>query len=167
MTTAAELFQQQAVPFFTEDEWPAGVLENMNATVILALSKARQAVPASHRMDPSPVPGSHVRKSGTSRHSTFGGRLSDATDFFTDWAHAWDVHAALQRIPEIGGIGFYTDMMYRGTEGDRAMFHIDTRPERLNWVGWRTDRHSPTVYVYQHRDPLRYHHILATRGKYG
>lgn len=152
------------VPNFGAREWPSGVLDQMSAGVIRALANARQTLPGSHRIDPSPVAGAHVRPTGSSRHSTRGGaRLSDATDFYTDWDYAAAVLAALRRVPEIGGIGIYTDMMWSGQEGDRAMFHIDTRPDRLEWVGWRESRRDPIQYVYLHRDPERYHQIIAMR----
>ena len=161
---ASELNWQE-IPNFSPGEWPAGVLEQMDARVIQVLAAVRQRLPRTHRMDPSPVPGAHVRATGTSRHSTQGGRLSDATDFFMDWQHAWDALIALQAEPRIGGLGIYTDMMWSGREGDRCMFHIDTRPERVEWVAWRVSRDTPTVYVNKARDPLEYHRIIASRGQ--
>jgi hypothetical protein len=138
----------------------------MDARVIMALIDAREALPASHAFTPSPVPEGHVRLTGNpaSRHYAGNGRLSDATDFFVAWPHAWDVLTELQG-QHYGGIGIYTDMMLRGVPGDYCMFHIDLRPNRLLWVGWRDGRDQPTQYVYHNRDPLTYHRLLAERGK--
>lgn len=148
-------------------EWPRGVLEHMGARVILALSDARDALPPSHAFMPSPVVGGHVRTTGNTanRHYAGNGRLSDATDFFVAWPHAWDVLTELQRHPNIGGIGIYTDMMLRGVPGDYCMFHIDMRPNRLLWVGWRESREQPTQYVYHNSAPRMYHRLLYERGK--
>lgn len=154
-----------AIARFTPSEWPAGVLDQMSARVILALDSARNALPESHQLRPSPVAGAHVRLTGTSRHSTRNGqRLSDATDFFCDWSHAARVLQALRRVPEIGGIGIYTDMVWGGVDGDRCMFHIDCRPDRLEWVGWRQSRRDAIQYVYLSHEPARYHAILSQRG---
>lgn len=155
------------VPNFSLHEWPSGVLDQMDARVIRALANARLALPPSHKLNPSPVAAAHVRATGASRHSTQGGhRLSDATDFFCDWAHASRTLQSLRRTPEIGGIGIYTDMIFSGKEGDRCMFHIDCRPERLEWVGWRQSRRDPINYVYLAGDPIEYHLVLAERGRW-
>jgi len=138
----------------------------MDKSIINTLSKARNVLPSLYSFYPSPVYGAHVRTVGTSRHSTQGGeRLSDATDFFVEWKHAWKALEELRRIPEIGGLGIYTDMMFKGVEGDYCMFHIDNRPERIEWVSWRTDRNDSNKYVYLHSDPIMYHNILVDRAK--
>lgn len=151
----------------TPGEWPAGVLERMDGRVIEALSDIRKALPDPYAIIPSPVGGAHVRTSGSvlSRHYVGDGRLADATDFFMQWDHVWLALQVAQQHPDIGGIGIYTDAMLRGQEGDYAMVHIDLRPQRLQWVAWRQDRDHPTEYVYLLTDPLRYHRILAERGR--
>ena len=151
------------------NEFPAGVLDHMDAQVILVLSDLREDVGLP--LMPSPIYGAHVRQTGGSRHSIDGGsRLSDATDFFCSWGAAWKYLDAARRHPQIGGIGIYTDMLFnpRGltpNEGDWAMIHIDLRPAHLEWVGWREDRNSKLKYVSLQNDPLDYHRILAERGK--
>lgn len=152
----------------TQSEFPAGVLEHMNANVIIALSDIRTEV--GRPLFPSPVAGAHVRHTNTgSRHSTRNGqRLSDATDFFVAWEDAWAYLEAIERHPNINGVGIYTDMLFRaGPEGTWAMFHIDTRPadQKLDWVGWRETRNHSMKYVYKQQRLAEYNHILNTRGK--
>lgn len=153
------------------NEFPAGVLDHMDAQVILVLSDLREDVGLP--LMPSPIYGAHVRQTGGSRHSIDGGsRLSDATDFFCSWGAAWKYLDAARRHPQIGGIGIYTDMLFnpRGltpNEGDWAMIHIDLRPAHLEWVGWREDRSKPTQYIYLARSPLDYYKTLAERGRAG
>ncbi|WP_019024095.1 MULTISPECIES: hypothetical protein [unclassified Thioalkalivibrio] len=160
------------VPYFSPWEWPrgeeeGGPLEYQDAGLILLVSEVRQSLPSTHRMDPHPLVGGHWRPSGRSRHSIEGRNpaLSDAIDLYMDWAFVWDAWAAFQRHPDVGAVGIYTDQMYSGTEGDRAMLHIDLRPERLLWVGWRPNRNHPLRYVYHHTDPLEFHRLLAYRAK--
>jgi len=154
------------IRYFSRNEWPEGTLESMDASIIYTISEIRASLPRSHAFTPSPVARAHVRDSGTSRHSTNNGtRLSDATDFFVKWEHAWDTWNAILAHPKVGGAGIYTDMMLKGKEGDYCMFHIDNRPERLVWVSWRRNRHDKNKYVYLTKDPLGYHKIIAERGK--
>jgi hypothetical protein len=152
--------------YFSKSEWPENTLDCMDANIIYTLADVREALPESHGFYPSPVTRAHVRIRGSSRHSINEGlRLSDATDFFVEWKYAWDAWNEILRNPEIGGAGIYTDMMFKGTEGDYCMFHIDTRPQRIVWMSWREDRHHKNKYVYLTRDPLEYHRLLAGRGK--
>lgn len=149
----------------TKEEFPEGVLDWLDFEVIkvLALLRAKTAVP----LMPSPVAGAHVRQVGTSQHSTKGGtRLSQGTDFFVRWKHAAHVLETARSIPEIGGLGFYTDMIYRGKENTYAMFHIDLRKDRIEWLGWREDRNAPTRYVYLGRYPKQYHKLLNDRARW-
>jgi len=153
-------------PRLSKDEWPEGTLERMNFRIIQLLSELRvlSGVP----FFPSPVAGAHVRESGNSRHSTKEGlRLSDATDFFCAWEGAEIVLRKAKRIYGIGGIGIYTDAIFRdSSEGTWCLFHIDARPERLEWVGWRESVKHKTQYVYSHTNPREYHRILAERARW-
>jgi hypothetical protein len=162
--TPASAIDWSLIHRLSPDEWPDGVLERMDGRVIQALGLIRSQIPDSHEIIPSPVPGAHVRDTGTSRHSTAGNRLSDATDVFMAWPHVWAALQIARRTAWIGGIGLYTDMMLRGREGDYAMLHIDLRPQRLEWVAWRKSRNHPTQYVYLHADPLKYHRIIGNRA---
>ena len=161
-------WDKEITPRIRQHEFPAGVLEHMDANVILALSDIRTEV--GRPLLPSPVFGAHVRHSVTgSRHSTRDGqRLSDATDFFVAWEDAWAYLETAERHPNINGIGIYTDMLFRdGPEGTWAMIHIDCRPENLkaDWVGWRESRFHKMTYVSKQNNLAKYNRILNTRGK--
>jgi len=156
---ASELdWSSKVHPNLSRDEWPGDVLEHMTETVILAQSDLRKSsgVP----MIPSPVEGAHVRhRECSSRHCTRNGkRLSDATDFFVRWEHAPRVLLYATHQGSIGGLGIYDRMMLRGTPGDFCMFHIDTRNDRVCWVGHGRE---PVEYVYSHEDPARYHALIS------
>jgi hypothetical protein len=165
MSKPATELDWNLIPNFSPGEWPLGVLDRMDATVIQVLQQLRSALPADHAMTPSPLPGAHVRDRGTSRHSTAGGRLADATDIFMRWEHAWAAWLAAVRHPKVGGIGFYPDMMLRGRRGDFAMLHFDCRPQRIMWVGWRRPAETALRYVYHHHDPAEFYRIMGERGK--
>lgn len=154
MNTAADI-QWQFIERFSPGEWPGGVLEQMNPSIIYALSAARNdsGVPVM----PSPVAGAHVRQHGTSRHSTMGGsRLSDATDVFVPggWAQAVALWQAAQRVPEIGGIGIYANKRW---VRPMPMLHLDTRKDRLLWVC----RGNPDEYIYLPNNPALFFDTMA------
>ena len=156
----------EAAQHFNASEWPGEVLSWMHPKVIRLLARWRDA--AGVPMYPSPVERAHVRHEASgSRHSTNNGeRLSDATDVFLSWNGFWPALAVLEQESEAGGIGLYTDMLYRGdAPGAWVMVHVDTRPERLKWVAYRDSESEPLVYVYEADEPQRYHRILAERGK--
>lgn len=143
-------------PHISADEFPPGVIEQMDPRILAALSDLRNEVGLP--LYPSPVYGAHIRERGTSRHSVEGGRLSDATDFFCRWDAAWKYLDAARRHPDIGGIGIYTHTIYRAAlPGDWAMMHIDLRPDTLEWVCHQ----RPGIYVYLQSEPLKYHRILG------
>jgi len=161
--SAADLdWDTEVTPYLRPDEWPEGVLGQMDARVVLALSDLREKTDVP--MIPSPVSGAHVRD-GTSgsRHSVHGGdRLSDATDFFVPWVGAEDVWDAANRHPGIGGIGLYDQMMLRGTPGELCMVHIDCREEEdIAWIGHgRTSAGRPQEYVYCRNEPDRFQQLF-------
>jgi hypothetical protein len=169
MTNALSLdWAKDITPRIAQSEFPAGVLEHMDANVLLALSDLRTTV--GKPLMPSPVFGAHVRHSSSgSRHATRDGRrLSDATDFFIAWEDAHAYMEAAEAHPNINGIGIYTDMLFRnGPEGTWAMMHIDCRPANLkaDWVAWRESRFHKLVYVSKQRNLAEYNRILNTRGK--
>lgn len=139
------------------EEWPDGVLKQMDAKVIMQLSMLREKTNVP--MTPSPVAGAHVRETGNSQHSTQEGtRLSTATDFFVGWINAATVLHEAMAQQGIGGVGIYDKLMLQGTPGDFCMFHIDTRSDDIWWVGTGRD---PIEYVYAHQDPDRFHQLIA------
>ena len=143
-----------SIQFFDPSEFPQGTLEHMDFRVIEVLNRLRIAVGGS--LFPSPVFGAHVRHQGNSRHSTQEmSRLVDATDFFVSQGLAQRAYREALKIPEIGGLGVYTDMMFRGQQW--PMMHIDLRPERMLWVGVG----RPLTYIYEHRNWERYYKKLA------
>ena len=164
MTGAEQLIEQ--APNFSRDEFPGDVLRHMDPAVIAALVEIRQT--AGVAIYPSPVYGAHVRHdSSGSRHSTHGGtRKSDATDCFVAWSDWWTLWPVIQRASAVGGIGLYTEMHFRGDDmGQWAMFHIDCRPKRIVWLGYRDDAGDSLSYIYEAREPRRYYSELAERVK--
>lgn len=160
---AAELdWQASVTENLQPNEWPDDVLEHMTAGVILELSDLREQVGAP--VWPSPVLGAHVRhrtrRAGDGdRHATDNGsRLSDATDFFLRWADAPAYLRHAMRSERIGGIGIYDSMMLDGEPGDHCMMHIDTRPERVMWVG---NGREPVEYVLEHSQPKRFYQLIS------
>ena len=139
------------------DEWPEGVLDNMDEGIILAMSELRGVTGAP--MWPSPIPRAHVRKSGNSMHSTKEGtRLSMATDFFIHWHDFLNVYTQAIRHPEIAGVGFYNAMRFRSEEpGEWCMVHIDLREDDLWWIGAGRE---PVDYVYWDSRPVKYAELL-------
>lgn len=151
-----------AIKRFSAAEWPPGTLEHMDASVITALAAVRDSLPRDHAMTPSPVPAAHVRHIGSSRHSTQGGtRLSDATDVFMPggWKQALAAWQAAQRVPEIGGIGFYLDKWLGSPGNITPMLHIDCRPDRLLWVCLGNQ------YIYLHSNPEQFFLMMARAAK--
>lgn len=139
---------------FKPSEWPAGTLERMEPELLHAVFELRKRCGAS--MIPSPLYDAHVRTTGTSRHSTQGGkRLSDATDIFvTSWPGVWKAWNEALKLP-FGGIGLYADTQLGKP---MPMLHLDMRPERVMWV-----RHSKTEYVYFNNNPMAF---FAAINKY-
>lgn len=166
MKTALSIDWNQ-IDDFAPGEWPKGVLAHMSARVVYALAEARSQLPPGYAITPSPVARGHVRhEQGGGQHNTNNrARLSTATDVYMRWAHVWLAWEVLQRIPEIGGLGIYTDMLWAGSQGRRAMLHIDTRADRLVWAAWREGPRSTMHYIYLHDDPIGYHRVLAERAK--
>lgn len=167
MSDTAASMDWSGISRFAPGEWPEGALEYMSPRIITATAAVRDALPADYRMTPSPVYRGHVRHEHSgSRHATNGrARLSDATDIFMEWRHVWAAFAAAQRVPEIGGLGIYTDMLWAGQMRRKAMLHMDARPERLVWVAWRRDRRDPMKYVYLNSDPIGFFEILSQRAR--
>ena len=149
---------------FSADEWPSGTLEQMAAEIILAVSEVRDALPADHTMQPSPLFGAHVRASGNSRHSTKGSmRLSDATDIFMlSWEHALAAWQEAQRHQGIGGIGFYVSKWLGSPNQITPMLHFDSRPERLLWVCRKNPTTGSDQYIYLHSEPALFFKVLGS-----
>lgn len=143
----------------TAEEFPEGVLEWLDFEVIKVLALARKLSVAP--MIPSPVAEAHVRHEGNSQHSTKNKtRLSKGVDFFCRWKDAASIMEILRAIPEVGGLGIYTNMTFRGVVGGHAMIHMDLRKRRLEWVGWKVEPSNDLRYAYLAREPKRYHSIL-------
>ena len=135
---------------FHADEWPDGTLEYMNQRVFNALFELRRRVDCP--LVPSPLFGAHVRHDGGgSRHSKYNGnRLSDATDFFAyDKNKLHNILVAARSIDAIGGLGIYFDTV------PSVMFHIDTRPEKLDWI------RSEDKYIYLQKTPVAFYKTMA------
>lgn len=148
-----------AIDNFSPEEWPVGVLEHMDSSIILALEGVREE--SGIIMRPSPRPDAHVREYGNSRHSTKGGtRLSDATDVFVPggWNDALKVWQAAQRCPELGGIGIYVNKQWGGR---MPMLHLDCRPERLLWVCRTHPVTGRDDYIYLPNDPALFFEVMA------
>lgn len=143
---------------FKPAEWPKGVLEHMDVSLMHELFELRKRLPNYCAMIPSPLVDAHIRQKGSSRHSIEGGtRKSDATDLFVRWAALWPVYQEAQRMG-FGGIGLYLDTRYNGEI--RPMIHLDMRsPERIEWVRYKG------VYYYRHKDPIQFFAILSQYGK--
>ena len=159
MQTKASDMNWDSIQHFSPEEWPDSTLEHMNASVIWALSKLRNRLPADHSIMPSPVPAGHVHHNYSgSRHSTKKGeRLSDATDVFMSWGHVWGAWMEAIQLPEIGGLGIYMDTRWGWKR--MPMLHIDTRPNRVMWV------RSEGIYTYYHSSPVMFHKALAGHGR--
>lgn len=163
MQTASEMNWKEISPHLGRHEYPGDVLEHMNPRIIRIQSRLRDTV--GRPLYPSPVAGAHVRHRARSpgafdgdRHATDNGnRLSDATDFFCAWEDAEAYMVAAAKDDEIGGIGIYDAMKFRGPAGTYCMMHIDGRPGRVLWVGHGRD---PVEYVMQHNDRERYTRLL-------
>lgn len=127
-----------ALRYFSKYEFPAGVLDKMNANVILELNRLRERCPNDYAMTPSPLSRAHVRTGNpndTSRHSTQGGkRLSDATDIFMDnFIHAlycWNEAKTM----DFGGIGLYFTKWIGSRDNVKPMLHFDMREIRVRWI---------------------------------
>lgn len=141
------------IPNFSTIEWPDNVLYYMDERVIYALSDIRQK--SGCPIYPSPVARAHVRHDNSgSRHSTLNmSRLADATDFFCDWNGAADVLQAIIAHPDIRGYGIYDSMKFGGAAGEKAMFHIDTRPR--GDVCWWGQGREPVQYIYMQPSELQ------------
>ena len=141
------------IPNFSKEEFPDNVLYYMDERIIYALSDIRQK--SGCPILPSPVTRAHVRHDNSgSRHSTLNKtRLSDATDFFCAWEDAMEILLAIRNHPDIRGYGIYDSMMISGAPGEKAMFHIDTRPRGI--VCWWGKGRDPVNYVYMSPEELK------------
>lgn len=158
---AAQLHWSQ-IKHFSPSEWPLGVLQHMDARIVLALASVRSSLPNDHRMTPSPIKAAHIRAEGspTSRHSIANNRLADATDIFMhSWAHAYAAWTKAIAHPDLGGVGFYLDKTLAGS--NKPMLHFDCRPEKTLWVCHK----GPTgdVYTYLHHDPHAFFLLMASK----
>lgn len=139
---SADSLYFSALKHFQRDEFPNGVLENIDNELVLGLDEYRQRL--GHPLVPSPLAGAWYRKDGskTSRHYAVG-RLSDAGDVFPQC----DIRDALLVALHCdwwGGIGVYLDT--NGPNGKpQPMLHLDLRPQRQLWLRYQGQ------YIY----PLR------------
>ncbi|WP_028302630.1 hypothetical protein [Oceanospirillum beijerinckii] len=112
------------INWFSPDEFPEGVLEHVEAELVLSLEGYRDLL--GYPVIPSPLPGGWFRKDGspTSRHYAFN-RLSDGGGVFPqcDIRHAFLVAMSCVWW---GGIGVYLDTT--GPSGKpEPMLHLDLR----------------------------------------
>lgn len=150
----------------TKYDWPRGVLENMDAKVIILMDEL-QSFNSKFSMVPSPECDSHVRNSNTrNRHDICNGnRLSDATDFFMDWDVLRKFYDAAIKHPNLGGLGLYFDSELYGE--NLPMVHIDCRSDRVMWIRHRPDPNKDSIYVYQHKNPKDFSLLLASIDQRG
>lgn len=125
---------------FKKSEFPEGVLDKLDASIIRKLDGFREALKCA--VNPSPLVAGFAREAGkeTSRHYAVN-RLSDAVDVFP----SCDVFYALIVAVQCGftGIGIYFDTYYKGNP--RPMLHLDTRPGQL--VVWtRVNGEYDTIF---------------------
>jgi len=128
---AASLLNFNELEHFDADEFPDGVLDHIEAELVLNLEGFRDIL--KHPVIPSPLPGGWFRKDGspTSRHYAFN-RLSDGGDVFPqcDIRHAFMVAMGCRFW---GGIGIYLDTT--GPSGKpEPMLHLDCRDKRTVWM---------------------------------
>lgn len=127
----AGLLDWDHLDHFSPDEFPDGVLENIEADLVISLEGYRDVL--GFPVIPSPVVAGWFRKDGsaTSRHYAFN-RLSDGGDVFPqcDIRQAFLVALNCQWW---GGIGIYLDTT--GPSGQpEPMLHLDLRPGRTIWM---------------------------------
>lgn len=153
-------------PHLAANEWPKGVLEKMDANVIILMNKLRNLDP-SFSMIPSPLYDAHVRDVvGNSRHCTNkGARLSDATDFFMSWSSFAKFHELAQTVPELGGFGVYFDTQIGGKS--KPMVHIDCRGSRVMWIRHKPTPTSGSVYVYKNGNPAEFDRLIKSISSRG
>lgn len=166
---ASELNWEQAIhPNLAPREFPDGVLDHLAGRAVLLLSDLRGTVDSP--LYPNPLYGAHVRHRPRSpgtldgdRHATDdGARLSDGVDWFAGWADAAAYFHAATQHTGVGGLGIYPRLSRTGTPGDACMFHTDTRPPRVMWIGFgRTPAGRPEGYVYAHTQPAQYYRMLG------
>ena len=135
-------------------EWPEGTLKHMDhllfTNAVFPL-REKSGIP----MMPSSLFEAHVRYEGKSRHSTsFGARLSDATDFHVSTIDKMLIMMDVaESIDTIGGIGIYFDT-------NTPMVHIDVRPNRLVWL-----RTKAGEYVYKANGHIKFYRALGDELK--
>lgn len=137
-----------------QDEWPKGVLEQMDASVIEALFELRKL--ANVPMTPSSLADAHVRQDGNSMHSTKGGtRLASATDIHVKtYENLMKVMSVVEKIPAITGFGVYFDT-------NTPLFHIDTlREQPLMWVAFKGAK-GKREYLYRENNPHAFYKKLG------
>lgn len=132
MVTGLEVingFNMKGNRSFIHSEFPSNTLNRMEGEVIEELFGIRKDWGKS--IFPASLVAGHVRESGTSQHSTDGGKkLSKATDFFPvgNVIECW--HMIQETRPNIGGLGIYFDTN-RFNKQPGPMIHIDIR-KRVN-----------------------------------
>ena len=158
---------------FNPEEWPLGVLDQMDARVISALFEVRNNLPVNCPLFPSPVYGAHVRKdqSSMSRHNIIdvvnnGTRLSDATDFFCKREFASMVWFEVLKHPAINGVGIYQNSLFKGSTDDYTMIHIDTRSrhDKAMWVALRDSPSDQFIYYSINNNRERFFKGLTETG---
>lgn len=140
MTPATKL-NWKTIDNFSKDEFPEGVLANLDAEFIRTLSKFRDNLGS--ELYPSPLPDGWVRTKGSkgSQHYAVG-RLSTAGDVFL--SESQDPRTAFTRACQyFKGVGIYYDTIYEGKP--RIMLHIDTRDTATTWC-----RHKGN-YIYPNK----------------
>lgn len=139
---------------FSPDEWPAGTLDHMSASLLTECVFPLR-VKLGSPMSPSTPVDAHVRFEGSvnSQHYAVG-RLSTATDMMvSDYAEMIQCMYKAESIDAIGGIGIYFDT-------HNPLVHIDERDGRLVWLA-RKDKDGNREYIYRENNPALFYELLG------
>lgn len=165
---AASTLDFSTLPNFGKHEFPYGVLDNTDSSVILLLQFIRSHLPANQGIYPSPLPDAWYRlseKSSPSMHYAGNNQLSKAGDFFLSSNICPFTFMMLILHLGITGVGLYLDTQYNGKW--MVMVHIDLRPEsrKTFWIRTRTKNQNPflskdergeELYIYPTSSPLNF-----------
>jgi hypothetical protein len=143
-------------------EWPSEVIPYMHERIFdisIFLRKKSGCV-----MIPSPNPKAHVRFDNTRSLHSVGEDKSGfayATDFFGRNDQATTMHSNILSTEVIGGYGIYFDSKLNGKKV--IMYHIDDYIQRGSRIMWVCPDQKSREYIYYHKDPAQYLHVLANQ----
>jgi hypothetical protein len=141
--------------YFTENDWPEGVLENLDSHVLTDCVfplRRGSGIP----MWPSAYAPAHVRFDGNEDNQHYAvGRLSQATDMHCKtYRNMIALMVDAEKNEHIGGVGIYFDT-------NTPMIHVDryeTRGKKLTWM-----RTANKKYIYKENNPVIFYKELANQ----